>query len=41
MTGGVLGTSQIEVNALPVAVGLLANQSFVVVRVHIAQIVGR
>ena len=39
MTGSVLGTSDIKVNGAPVAVGLLADKSLVIVRVHITQII--
>ena len=41
MTCSVLRASQIEVNALPVVISLLANQSLVIVRIHVTQIVGR
>ena len=36
-----LGSANIEVNILPILIGLLGNELFVVVRVHVAQIVSR
>ena len=38
---GVLGTAEIEVHLTPVSVHVLINQRFVVVRVHITQVVRR
>ena len=40
VTGGMLGTAHIEVHILPVFIGLTAHECLVVVRVHVAQVVG-
>ena len=40
VSGGVLGASQIKVHISPILVGLLADNGFVIVRVHIAEIIG-
>ena len=40
VTGGMLGAADVEIDVLPVVVGLAAHQCLIVVRVHIAQVVG-
>ena len=40
MAGGVLGSAYVQVNIAPVGIHLAVHEGLVIVRIHIAQIVG-